>query len=240
MLAGLLMPADLLLAARRVRRIVAQRRVRCSPISTCCLPRHPLQRAAHRRGRGGDCRATGSRPRQSGHVLPADQLYRPACSGCACAGDTPPPIGVQMIAPAWAEARLMPPPIISTVPESPAPAPSLDPPHEPIRHARPTFRPFRKGHHDPHRSAGRGDDIPDHGLYHSGQPAILGLAGMPVASVAAATCFAAGFASILMGTIANRRWRWAGMGLNAYFSFTVVMMHVPGRCAGLCVRAVFS
>jgi AGZA family xanthine/uracil permease-like MFS transporter len=31
---------------------------------------------------------------------------------------------------------------------------------------------------------------------------------MPVASVAAATCFAAGFASILMGTIANTPLAW--------------------------------
>ncbi|MET0361117.1 MAG: solute carrier family 23 protein, partial [Sphingobium sp.] len=34
-------------------------------------------------------------------------------------------------------------------------------------------------------------------------PAILGQAGMPVAAVAAATCFAAAFASILMGLVAN-------------------------------------
>ena len=34
-------------------------------------------------------------------------------------------------------------------------------------------------------------------------PAILGQAGMPVASVAAATCFAAAFASILMGLVSN-------------------------------------
>jgi AGZA family xanthine/uracil permease-like MFS transporter len=68
-------------------------------------------------------------------------------------------------------------------------------------------------------------------------PSILGLAGMPVASVAAATCFAAGFASILMGTIANTPLALApGMGLNAYFSFTVVQsMHVPWPIALGCV-----
>jgi len=68
-------------------------------------------------------------------------------------------------------------------------------------------------------------------------PAILGLAGMPVASVAAATCFAAGFASILMGSIANTPLALApGMGLNAYFSFTVVQtMHVPWPIALGCV-----
>jgi len=60
-------------------------------------------------------------------------------------------------------------------------------------------------------------------------PAILGQAGMPVASVAAATCFAAAFASILMGVVANTPLALApGMGLNAYFSFTVVQqMGVP-------------
>ncbi len=46
---------------------------------------------------------------------------------------------------------------------------------------------------------------------------------MPVAAVAAATCLAAGFASILMGFVSNTPLALApGMGLNAYFSFTVV------------------
>jgi AGZA family xanthine/uracil permease-like MFS transporter len=68
-------------------------------------------------------------------------------------------------------------------------------------------------------------------------PAILGQAGMPVASVAAATCFAAAFASILMGLVANTPLALApGMGLNAYFSFTVVQqMHVPWPVALGCV-----
>jgi AGZA family xanthine/uracil permease-like MFS transporter len=68
-------------------------------------------------------------------------------------------------------------------------------------------------------------------------PAILGIAGMPVASVAAATCFAAAFASILMGLVANTPLGLApGMGLNAYFSFTVVQqMHVPWPVALGCV-----
>lgn len=68
-------------------------------------------------------------------------------------------------------------------------------------------------------------------------PAILGSAGMPVASVAAATCFAAAFASILMGFIANVPLALApGMGLNAYFSFTVVQqMGVPWPVALGCV-----
>jgi AGZA family xanthine/uracil permease-like MFS transporter len=60
---------------------------------------------------------------------------------------------------------------------------------------------------------------------------------MPVASVAAATCFAAAFASILMGFVANTPLALApGMGLNAYFSFTVVQqMGVPWPVALGCV-----
>jgi AGZA family xanthine/uracil permease-like MFS transporter len=68
-------------------------------------------------------------------------------------------------------------------------------------------------------------------------PAILGQAGMPVAAVAAATCLAAGFASILMGMVSNVPLALApGMGLNAYFSFTVVQgMGVPWPVALGCV-----
>jgi AGZA family xanthine/uracil permease-like MFS transporter len=68
-------------------------------------------------------------------------------------------------------------------------------------------------------------------------PAILGQAGMPVAAVAAATCLAAGLASIMMGFFANTPLALApGMGLNAYFSFTVVQaMGVPWQVALGCV-----
>ena len=68
-------------------------------------------------------------------------------------------------------------------------------------------------------------------------PAILGQAGMPVAAVAAATCFAAAFGSILMGLVANTPLALApGMGLNAYFSFTVVQqMGIPWPVALGCV-----
>ena len=46
-------------------------------------------------------------------------------------------------------------------------------------------------------------------------PAILSEAGLPVAAVAAATCLAAGFGSLLMGLIANYPLALApGMGLN--------------------------
>ena len=68
-------------------------------------------------------------------------------------------------------------------------------------------------------------------------PTILGQAGLPVAAVAAATCFAAGFASIVMGLFANVPLALApGMGLNAYFAFTVVQqMGVPWPVALGCV-----
>jgi len=68
-------------------------------------------------------------------------------------------------------------------------------------------------------------------------PSILGAAGLPVASVAAATCFAAAFASIMMGLVANTPLALApGMGLNAYFAFTVVgQMGVPWQTALGCV-----
>ncbi|MBI1686453.1 NCS2 family permease [Caulobacter hibisci] len=68
-------------------------------------------------------------------------------------------------------------------------------------------------------------------------PAILGEAGMPVAAVAAATCLAAGLGSILMGLIANYPLALApGMGLNAYFTYTVVKgMGVPWETALGCV-----
>ena len=68
-------------------------------------------------------------------------------------------------------------------------------------------------------------------------PAILGTTGMPVAAVAAATCFAAAFASILMGLSSNTPLAMApGMGLNAYFAFTVVQqMGVPWQVALGCV-----
>ena len=68
-------------------------------------------------------------------------------------------------------------------------------------------------------------------------PAILGEAGMPVAAVAAATCLAAGLGSLLMGLIANYPLALApGMGLNAYFTYTVVKgMGVPWETALGCV-----
>jgi AGZA family xanthine/uracil permease-like MFS transporter len=68
-------------------------------------------------------------------------------------------------------------------------------------------------------------------------PVILGQAGMPVAGVAAATCLAAGFGSILMGMISNYPIALApGMGLNAYFTYTVVKgMGLPWQTALGCV-----
>lgn len=68
-------------------------------------------------------------------------------------------------------------------------------------------------------------------------PAILSQTGMPIAAVAAATCASAAFASILMGVFANTPLALApGMGLNAYFTFTVVKgMGLPWPVALGCV-----
>ena len=64
-------------------------------------------------------------------------------------------------------------------------------------------------------------------------PAILSETGMPLAAVTAATCLCAAFGSILMGASANYPLALApGMGLNAYFTYTVVKgMHVPWQTA---------
>ena len=54
-------------------------------------------------------------------------------------------------------------------------------------------------------------------------PEILAAAGMPKEAVFVATCLAAAFGSMLMGLYANYPIAMApGMGLNAYFAFTVV------------------
>ncbi len=64
-------------------------------------------------------------------------------------------------------------------------------------------------------------------------PAILHEAGMPLAAVTAATCFSAAFGSVLMGVLARYPIALApGMGLNAYFTYTVVkQMGVPWQVA---------
>src|SRR5580698_7466865 len=64
-------------------------------------------------------------------------------------------------------------------------------------------------------------------------PAILKDAGMPVPAVFAATCLAAAFGTILMGVFARYPIALApGMGLNAYFTYTVVKgMNVPWQTA---------
>src|SRR5260370_9963706 len=70
-------------------------------------------------------------------------------------------------------------------------------------------------------------------------PAILGDAGMPVGAVAAATCLAAGLASLTMGLFANYPLALApGMGLNAYFAYT----GVKGLCVArpTALRCLFS
>ena len=68
-------------------------------------------------------------------------------------------------------------------------------------------------------------------------PTILADAGMPAAGAAAATCLAAAFGSICMGLFANYPIALApGMGLNAYFTYTVVKgMGLPWETALGCV-----
>jgi AGZA family xanthine/uracil permease-like MFS transporter len=64
-------------------------------------------------------------------------------------------------------------------------------------------------------------------------PAILADAGVPLPAVTAATCLSAAFGSILMGVIARYPIALApGMGLNAYFTYTVcIKMHIPWQTA---------
>jgi AGZA family xanthine/uracil permease-like MFS transporter len=64
-------------------------------------------------------------------------------------------------------------------------------------------------------------------------PAILHDAGVPLPAVTAATCLSAAFGSILMGIVARYPIALApGMGLNAYFTYTVcIKMHIPWQTA---------
>src|SRR5580700_7042755 len=64
-------------------------------------------------------------------------------------------------------------------------------------------------------------------------PSILRETGMPFQAVAAATCLCAGFGSVLMGAVARYPIALApGMGLNAYFTYTVVKgMGIPWQTA---------
>jgi hypothetical protein len=64
-------------------------------------------------------------------------------------------------------------------------------------------------------------------------PAVLADAGVPLPAVTAATCLSAAFRSILMGIVARYPIALApGMGLNAYFTYTVcIKMHVPWQTA---------
>ncbi len=64
-------------------------------------------------------------------------------------------------------------------------------------------------------------------------PSILHEAGMPLGAVTAATCLSAALGSLLMGALANYPIALApGMGLNAYFTYTVVKgMDVPWQTA---------
>src|ERR1700740_2767925 len=64
-------------------------------------------------------------------------------------------------------------------------------------------------------------------------PSILSQAGMPIAAVAAATCFSAAIGRLLMGILAKYPIALApGMGLNAYFTYSVVKgLGIPWQVA---------
>ena len=64
-------------------------------------------------------------------------------------------------------------------------------------------------------------------------PALLAKTGMDLAAVTAATCLCAALGSLLMGILARYPIALApGMGLNAYFTYTVCLkMHVPWQTA---------
>src|ERR1017187_7089382 len=64
-------------------------------------------------------------------------------------------------------------------------------------------------------------------------PQILHEAGMPIAAVTAATCLASAVGSLLMGGFARYPIALApGMGLNAYFTYSVVKgMGIPWQTA---------
>ena len=55
-------------------------------------------------------------------------------------------------------------------------------------------------------------------------PSILSATGMPRGALLTATCLSAGVATVFMGVFANLPFALAsGMGLNAYFAFSVVL-----------------
>ena len=65
-------------------------------------------------------------------------------------------------------------------------------------------------------------NLSGNGLYSWGNPSILHDAGMDRASVFMATAISAGFASIVMGLVANYPVALAaGMGVNALFAYTI-------------------
>nr|WP_215539689.1 NCS2 family permease [Borreliella bavariensis] len=70
-------------------------------------------------------------------------------------------------------------------------------------------------------------------------PAILSSTGMPIGALVTATCLTSAFSSILMGLYANTPIALApGMGLNAFFAFSVVIgMNIPWQVA---LAAVFT
>src|SRR6476646_9925085 len=90
--------------------------------------------------------------------------------------------------------------------------------------ARPRFRPQCRGHDHADRTQGRPRDLPHHGLHHVRQPGDPGEGRhMDHGAVFVATCLAAALSTAIMGLYANYPIALApGMGLDAYFAFTMV------------------
>ena len=88
------------------------------------------------------------------------------------------------------------------------------------------FRAQGAGHRRAHRIHRRPDHVPDHGLHRVRQPGDPGKAGMDQGAVFVATCVAAAVSTMVMALYANYPIALApGMGINAFFAFTVVLTY---------------
>ena len=71
-------------------------------------------------------------------------------------------------------------------------------------------------------------------------PSVLSAAGMDHGAVFTATAIAACIGTLLMALFANYPFALApGMGLNAYFAYTVVLNMAGGACGCICGRNYF-
>ena len=93
-----------------------------------------------------------------------------------------------------------------------------------VSHVRKVLSPERKPHRCKDRDHGWYHYLHDHGLHLAVNPNILSAAGMDSKAVLIATALASFIATALMAVLANYPFALApGMGLNAYFAYTVVL-----------------